>query len=81
MSPAHISTDSYTEYEKFIFVLTLIYVCSSRYAKHRDIDNWLIIDEKTADIRLSKLPDRESVHLINGTYYAEIICISNGEFC
>uniref|UniRef100_A0AAX7SGC8 Desmoglein 2 n=1 Tax=Astatotilapia calliptera TaxID=8154 RepID=A0AAX7SGC8_ASTCA len=48
-----------------------------RYAKHRDIDNWLIIDEKTADIRLSKLPDRESVHLINGTYYAEIICISN----
>uniref|UniRef100_I3JTH5 Desmoglein-2 n=1 Tax=Oreochromis niloticus TaxID=8128 RepID=I3JTH5_ORENI len=48
-----------------------------RYAKLRDIDNWLIIDEKTADIRLSKLPDRESVHLINGTYYAEIICISN----
>ncbi|XP_035761990.1 desmoglein-2-like, partial [Neolamprologus brichardi] len=48
-----------------------------RYAKHRDIDNWLIIDEKTADIRLSKLPDRESVHLINGTYYAEIICMTN----
>lgn len=51
---------------------------SSRYAKIRDDDNWLIIDEKTADIRLNKVPDRESKLLINGTYYAEIICVSNG---
>ncbi|KAM6918216.1 LOW QUALITY PROTEIN: desmoglein-2-like protein [Xenentodon cancila] len=48
-----------------------------RYAKIRDIDNWLMIDEKTAEIRLNKLPDRESQYLINGTYYAEIICITN----
>uniref|UniRef100_A0A3B4B9I4 Cadherin domain-containing protein n=1 Tax=Periophthalmus magnuspinnatus TaxID=409849 RepID=A0A3B4B9I4_9GOBI len=48
-----------------------------RYAKIYDEDNWLIIDEKTADIRLNKLPDRESIHLINGTYYAKIICITN----
>ncbi|XP_030608214.1 desmoglein-2-like [Archocentrus centrarchus] len=48
-----------------------------RYVKHRDTDNWLIIDEKTADIRLKKIPDRESKYLINGTYYAEIICITN----
>ncbi|KAM9323251.1 desmoglein-2-like protein [Pholidichthys leucotaenia] len=48
-----------------------------RYAKVYDLDNWLIIDEKTADIRLNKLPDRESEFLINGTYYAKIICITN----
>nr|XP_020451505.1 desmoglein-2-like isoform X2 [Monopterus albus]XP_020451506.1 desmoglein-2-like isoform X3 [Monopterus albus] len=47
------------------------------YRKKRDDDNWLIIDEKTADIRLNKLPDRESKFLVNGTYYAEIICINN----
>ncbi|KAK7945585.1 hypothetical protein WMY93_001313 [Mugilogobius chulae] len=47
-----------------------------RYAKHSDVDNWLIIDERTADIRLNKWPDRESTFLKNGTYYAEIICIT-----
>lgn len=52
-----------------------------RYAKFKDEGNWLIVDEKTAEIKLNKLPDRESKLLINGTYYAEIICISNGEFC
>lgn len=26
------------------------------------------------------MPDRESKFLKNGTYYAEIICITNGEF-
>lgn len=53
---------------------------SPRYAKILDRDNWLIIDEKTADIRLNKMPDRESKYLKNGTYYAEVICITNGEF-
>ena len=52
-----------------------------RYAKIKDINNWLVIDEKTADIRLAKLPDRESKYLINGTYYAEIICITSGKYC
>lgn len=52
----------------------------TRYAKIRDEDNWLIIDEKTADIKLNKMPDRESKFLKNGTYYAEVICITNGEF-
>ncbi|XP_041659024.1 desmoglein-2-like [Cheilinus undulatus] len=47
-----------------------------RYAKIQDDDNWLIIDRNTADIRLNKLPDRESKYLINGTYYAKIICIT-----
>ncbi|KAK2901439.1 hypothetical protein Q8A67_009554 [Cirrhinus molitorella] len=48
-----------------------------RYAKGRDYDNWLIIDEKTADIKFNKKPDYESKFLINGTYYAHIICITN----
>ncbi|XP_045907501.1 desmoglein-2 isoform X1 [Micropterus dolomieu] len=56
---------------------TLQTATNVRYAKIRDDDHWLIIDEKTADIRLSKLPDRESKFLINGTYYANIICITN----
>ncbi|XP_031711123.1 desmoglein-2-like isoform X1 [Anarrhichthys ocellatus] len=56
---------------------TLKTATNVRYAKIKDDDNWLIIDEKTADIRLNKLPDRESKFLINGTYYAKIICISN----
>lgn len=63
-----------------VFVLTSIVCHAHRYAKIRDDDNWLIVDEKTADIRLIKLPDRESKYLINGTYYAKIICITNGEF-
>nr|XP_019957552.1 PREDICTED: cadherin-4-like [Paralichthys olivaceus] len=56
---------------------TLLTATNVRYAKIRDDDNWLIIDEKTADIRLNKLPDRESKFLVNGTYYAEIICMTD----
>ncbi|KAM9349915.1 desmoglein-2-like protein [Symphorus nematophorus] len=56
---------------------TLKAATNVRYRKIRDDDNWLIIDEKTADIRLNKLPDRESKFLVNGTYYAKIICITN----
>ncbi|KAK1879195.1 Desmoglein-2 [Dissostichus eleginoides] len=56
---------------------TLQTATNVRYAKIKDDDNWLIIDEKTADIRLNKLPDRESTFLINGTYYAKIICITD----
>ncbi|TRY54212.1 hypothetical protein DNTS_030475 [Danionella cerebrum] len=56
---------------------TLTIATNVRYAKEYDIDNWLIIDEKTADIRLNKVPDFESKFLINNTYYARIICITN----
>ncbi|KAM8727098.1 desmoglein-2-like protein [Acanthopagrus schlegelii] len=56
---------------------TLQTATNVRYVKLRDTDNWLIIDGKTADIKLNKLPDRESKFLINGTYNAEIICITN----
>ncbi|XP_072543360.1 desmoglein-2-like protein [Salminus brasiliensis] len=55
----------------------LVTATDVRYVKGEDADNWLIIDEKTADIRLNKVPDRESRFLINGTYYAKILCITN----
>lgn len=50
-----------------------------RYAKGLDPDNWLIIDPKTAEIKLNKKPDRESHFLVNGTYYAEILSITEGK--
>ncbi|XP_017278000.1 desmoglein-2 [Kryptolebias marmoratus] len=56
---------------------TLKTATNVRYAKFQDDDNWLTIDEKTAEIKLNKLPDRESKYLKNGTYYAKIVCISN----
>ncbi|KAL6104615.1 dsg1 [Pungitius sinensis] len=56
---------------------TLKIATNVRYAKFKDDDNWLIIDERTGDIKLNKLPDRESKFLINGTYYAQIICSTN----
>ncbi|XP_037538123.1 desmoglein-2 [Nematolebias whitei] len=56
---------------------TLKTATNVRYAKLHDEDNWLSVDETTAEIKLNKLPDRESKYLKNGTYYAEIICISN----
>lgn len=59
-------------------ILMVFCVLSSRYLKGEDKDNWISIDQTTADIRLNKLPDRESKYLINGTYYAKIICVSKG---
>ncbi|KAF6739227.1 Desmoglein-2 [Oryzias melastigma] len=56
---------------------TLKTATNVRYVKLNDEDNWIFIDEKTAEIRLTKLPDRESKFLINGTYYAKILCITN----
>ncbi|KAL4630981.1 desmoglein-2-like, partial [Arapaima gigas] len=47
-----------------------------RYAKSYDPDNWISVDEKTAEIKLNKHPDRESKFLTNGTYYAKIICMT-----
>ncbi|CAN9502825.1 unnamed protein product [Ophioblennius macclurei] len=55
---------------------TLKTATNVRYAKLRDDENLLIIDQTTADIRLTRVPDRESKFLVNGTYYAKIICIT-----
>ncbi|XP_026526161.1 desmoglein-2 [Notechis scutatus] len=46
------------------------------YAKGSDIANWLIINAKTAEIRLRKILDYESTYVINGTYTATILAIS-----
>ncbi|XP_043921381.1 desmoglein-2-like [Protopterus annectens] len=46
------------------------------YAKDLDADNWISIDPTTADIKFIKYPDRESVHIVNGTYTVKIIAIS-----
>uniref|UniRef100_A0A3Q2SXI9 Desmoglein-2-like n=1 Tax=Fundulus heteroclitus TaxID=8078 RepID=A0A3Q2SXI9_FUNHE len=56
---------------------TLKTATNVRYAKLKDEDNWFSIDPITAGIKLNKYPDRESKYLVNGRYYAEIICISN----
>ncbi|KAK7158498.1 hypothetical protein R3I94_004963 [Phoxinus phoxinus] len=56
---------------------TLLVATNVKYAKGQDVDNWLIIDERTADIRLNKIPDYESKFLVNRTYYGHIICITN----
>ncbi|XP_041647445.1 desmoglein-2-like [Cheilinus undulatus] len=47
------------------------------YVKGSDPDNWLSIDSKTAEIKLNKIPDRESKYLKNGTYKAEVLCITD----
>ncbi|XP_034285548.1 desmoglein-2 [Pantherophis guttatus] len=46
------------------------------YAKGSDVANWLIINAKTAEIRLRKVLDYESPYVINGTYTATILAIS-----
>ncbi|XP_036377128.1 desmoglein-2-like [Megalops cyprinoides] len=48
-----------------------------RYAKGYDPGSWLTIDDETAEIKLNKMPDRESKHVINGTYYAKILCLTD----
>ncbi|XP_076581888.1 desmoglein-2.1-like [Chaetodon auriga] len=47
-----------------------------RYVKGSDPGNWLTIDPKTAEIKLNKMPDRESKFLVNGTYFAKVLGIS-----
>lgn len=47
-----------------------------KYIKASDPDNWLTIDEKTGAIRMNKAPDRESKYLVNGTYYAKVLSIT-----
>ncbi|XP_072008125.1 desmoglein-2 isoform X1 [Engystomops pustulosus] len=47
-----------------------------KYAKEYDPDNWFMIDQTTAEIKLIKIPDRESIYVVNGTYVAKILAIS-----
>ncbi|XP_061453800.1 desmoglein-2 [Rhineura floridana] len=50
-----------------------------RYAKDRDIANWFTIDSKTAEIKLIRVPDYESSFIVNGSYTATILAISNDQ--
>ncbi|XP_053537555.1 desmoglein-2-like protein isoform X2 [Ictalurus punctatus] len=56
---------------------TMLTATDVRYLKGEDVDSWVSIDEKTAEIRLNKYPDRESKFLINGMYYVKILCITS----
>ncbi|XP_061111878.1 desmoglein-2-like protein [Conger conger] len=56
---------------------TLVTAKNIWYAKLNDPANWLIIDEKTAEIKLNQIPDRESEYVINGNYTVKIICQKN----
>ncbi|XP_030605995.1 desmoglein-4-like [Archocentrus centrarchus] len=47
-----------------------------RYAIGSDPGSWLTIDPETAEIKLNKIPDRDSLHLVNGIYIAEVLCIT-----
>ncbi|KAM9364916.1 desmoglein-2.1-like [Pholidichthys leucotaenia] len=47
-----------------------------RYFKGSDPGNWLNIDPDTAEIKLNQAPDRESPYLVNGTYFAKVLCVS-----
>ncbi|KAM9308358.1 desmoglein-2 [Gastrophryne carolinensis] len=47
-----------------------------KYAKEYDPDNWFTIDPVTADIKLIKIPDRESIYVVDGSYVAKILAIS-----
>ncbi|KAJ4922991.1 hypothetical protein JOQ06_021692 [Pogonophryne albipinna] len=47
------------------------------YAKALDPENWFTIDEKTAEIKLNRVPDRESPFVVNGTYIAKILAITD----
>ncbi|XP_068093409.1 desmoglein-2 [Hyperolius riggenbachi] len=47
-----------------------------KYAKDYDPDNWFTIDPTTAEIKLLKVPDRESIYVVNGSYVAKILAIS-----
>ncbi|KAK5609285.1 hypothetical protein CRENBAI_012822 [Crenichthys baileyi] len=47
-----------------------------RYVKGSDPLNWFTVDPETAEIKLKKMPDMDSPFLVNGTYTAKILCIT-----
>ncbi|XP_030607405.1 desmoglein-2-like [Archocentrus centrarchus] len=47
-----------------------------RYAIGSDPGSWLTIDPETAEIKLKRIPDRDSLHLVNGIHIAEVLCIT-----
>lgn len=63
-----------------LFIVPFVkYLLWFSYAKAYDPDNWFTIDEETAEIKLNKVPDRESLFLVNGTYIAKILAMTKGK--
>ncbi|XP_072113932.1 desmoglein-4-like [Mobula birostris] len=48
-----------------------------KYAKDRDVANWLIIDSETGKITIDGVIDRESEYVIDGKYTATVLAIIN----
>ncbi|KAM4704751.1 desmoglein-4-like isoform 2-T2 [Rhinophrynus dorsalis] len=47
------------------------------YKKGRDVENWLVIDSTTGEVKLIYDVTRDSIHVVNGTYTATILAIDN----
>ncbi|NXA33001.1 DSG2 protein, partial [Eudromia elegans] len=46
------------------------------YVKGRDLANWITIDSNTAEIKLAKDLDYESMHVVNGTYTITVLGVT-----
>ncbi|NWW95733.1 DSG1A protein, partial [Rhynochetos jubatus] len=57
------------------------YVTKYRYSMGRDPGAWLKINGNTGEITLNKVIDRESIHIINGQYSAEVLAITRACQC
>ncbi|XP_059833207.1 desmoglein-2-like [Hypanus sabinus] len=49
----------------------------TKYAKDKDVANWLIIDSETGKVTIDGMIDRESEYVIDGKYTATVLAISN----
>ncbi|XP_062916270.1 desmoglein-2-like isoform X2 [Mobula hypostoma] len=49
----------------------------TKYAKDRDMANWLSIDSQTGKVTIDGVIDRESEYVIDGKYTATVLAISN----
>lgn len=49
-----------------------------RFVKGEDIDGWITIDAQTGKVSTSKILDRESPFVINGTYIATVHAVDDG---
>uniref|UniRef100_A0A8C1ELA2 Cadherin domain-containing protein n=1 Tax=Cyprinus carpio carpio TaxID=630221 RepID=A0A8C1ELA2_CYPCA len=83
IKPISVSENTKNSYPRVIDTYTAIEEDTGKtaekvkYAKGYDPDSWISIDTDTAEIKLNKVPDRESPFVVNGTYYAKILCITD----
>ncbi|XP_061095014.1 desmoglein-2.1-like [Conger conger] len=48
-----------------------------RYAKIYDPAGWIAVDSETGQIKLTRVPDRESRNVVDGVYYAKVLCMTD----